>query len=539
MANAISWIFDSGDLAPHGMCLLWRPDLLWSFVVADSLIAAAYFSIPAALVVLARKRKDLAFPWVFLLFGAFILLCGTTHLTDVLTLWVPAYGVTVAIRAVTAAVSVATAVILWPLMPKILALPSLAQLQRLNEELRHEVLKRARAETALRDLNAELEQRVVKRTAELEATFEQAAVGIAHVGPDGKWLRVNSKLCDIIGYDRDELLSITFQDITHPDDLKTDLDQVRRMLAGEIKTYSLAKRFVRRNGSLVWINLTVSLVRDARGHPDYFISVIEDIQKRVEAEQEVARLNADLERRVRERTAELETANGELDSFAYAVSHDLRAPVRAMSSFAQALEEDFGTVLPSGAREFITEIVTASRRMGELIEGLLVLSRCTRAELQKERFDLTEMARGIFREFTATNPSRDVECQIQAGLTAYGDPRMLSAVMHNLMENAWKYTARTEQAIIRVHAETKDDRLFYCVSDNGAGFDMAFSQKLFQPFQRLHRQDEFPGIGIGLATAQRVILRHGGKIEASSSPGSGATFRFMLPDTDSLEKEVS
>ena len=118
MANAISWIFDSGDLAPHGMCLLWRPDLLWSFVVADSLIAAAYFSIPAALVVLARKRKDLAFPWVFLLFGAFILLCGTTHLTDVLTLWVPAYGVTVAIRAVTAAVSVATAVILWPLMPR-------------------------------------------------------------------------------------------------------------------------------------------------------------------------------------------------------------------------------------------------------------------------------------------------------------------------------------------------------------------------------------------------------------------------------------
>jgi PAS domain S-box-containing protein len=362
------------------------------------------------------------------------------------------------------------------------------------------------------------------------ATFEQAAVGIAHVAPDGRWLRVNRKLCDIVGYSQAELLSKAFQEITHPEDLETDLDQMRRILAGEIDTYSLAKRYIRKGGRPIWIELTVSLVRDPAGNPDYFISVIEDVQKRVEAEQEVARLNADLENRVRERTMELEAANRELDGFAYAVSHDLRAPVRAMSSFAHALEEDFGEALPAGAHEFIAEIVAASGRMAEMIDGLLTLSRSARAEPRKEFFDLSEIALSIFREFAAAEPSRRVSCQIQAGLMAYGDRRMLTSVLHNLMENAWKYTARTPDPVIRIHSEKRDGKRAYCVVDNGAGFDMAYAEKLFRPFQRLHRQDEFPGLGIGLATAQRVIQRHGGQIEASSSPGAGATFRFILPE---------
>ncbi|MBI4791855.1 MAG: response regulator [Deltaproteobacteria bacterium] len=245
--------------------------------------------------------------------------------------------------------------------------------------------------------------------------------------------------------------------------------------------------------------------------------------------QELLRLNADLERRVEARTIELTAANRELESFAYAVSHDLRAPLRAMTGFSQALLEDYASRLDGEAKVFLEQITIAVRKMGELIDGLLILSRCTRGELRHDRLDLSALAAAILDELALTEPGRTVARQIEPRLAASGDERMIGVVLRNLLGNAWKYTAKTAEPLIRIYTEQQGDEHFFCVADNGAGFDMGHADKLFQPFQRLHRQDEFPGLGIGLATAQRIIHRHGGELRAVAEPGRGAIFSFSLP----------
>lgn len=236
-----------------------------------------------------------------------------------------------------------------------------------------------------------------------------------------------------------------------------------------------------------------------------------------------------LEQRVAERTAELRAANQELDAFTYAVSHDLRAPLRALSGFSRALEEDYGEALQGEAREFLDHIDRASRHMGELIDGLLRLSRSTRGELRRDQADLSAMAERILGQLAAAEPDRRVAWQVEPGLTASGDARMLELVLDNLLGNAWKYTAGQPAAEIRVAGRCDESGTTLEVADNGAGFDMRFADKLFQPFQRLHRQDEFEGLGIGLATVQRILRRHGGEIEATGAPGEGATFHIHVP----------
>lgn len=276
------------------------------------------------------------------------------------------------------------------------------------------------------------------------------------------------------------------------------------------------------------------------------LGITHDFTERREAEKavresadQIRRLNADLERRVEERTAELRGANSELESFAYAVSHDLRAPLRAISGFSEALREDYGGRLDGEALVFLDQIHLGTRRLGDLIDGLLQLSRVTRGELRRDAVDLSALAGRILEELARAEPSRSVSWQIEPGLTAEGDARMLAVVLTNLLGNAWKYTSGIAAPTIRFYSGQEPGVQAFCVADDGAGFNMAHAEKLFQPFQRLHRQDEFPGLGIGLATVQRIVRRHGGDISATGAVGRGTTFRFSLGPTKRNLQEVS
>ncbi|HEX8536215.1 MAG TPA: CHASE3 domain-containing protein [Cystobacter sp.] len=240
-----------------------------------------------------------------------------------------------------------------------------------------------------------------------------------------------------------------------------------------------------------------------------------------------------LESRVAQRTLELTAANKELESFSYSVSHDLRSPLRAIDGFAQALLEDDGPRLSPEGQRLLSRLQAATMRMGQLIDDLLQLSRVTRAELQREPVDLSALATSVLQELRQREPGRDVTWSIQPGLLARGDPRLLRVLLENLLGNAWKFTSKRSGAHIEFFSETVEGVPQYVVRDNGVGFDMAYASKLFSPFQRMHKPADFPGTGIGLATVQRIVHRHGGDISAQATRGAGATFRFTLQETQS------
>jgi signal transduction histidine kinase len=253
------------------------------------------------------------------------------------------------------------------------------------------------------------------------------------------------------------------------------------------------------------------------------------IAARGQVEAELRRLNDVLEQRVAERTAALERANTELATFSYSVSHDLQAPLRSMTAFSQALIEDHADQLDTNARDHLARIRAAAVRMGELIDGLLQLARVTRTPLRHEAIDISAAARTVIDELSRIDPGRRVETSIAEHLTAHGDGRLVRLVLENLIGNAWKFTRDAEIARIAIGAHCDPEATVYYVRDNGVGFDMQHAARLFEPFHRLHRADEFPGNGIGLATVQRIVSRHGGRIWAEGTLRGGATFWFTLP----------
>jgi light-regulated signal transduction histidine kinase (bacteriophytochrome) len=258
------------------------------------------------------------------------------------------------------------------------------------------------------------------------------------------------------------------------------------------------------------------------------------LAKPFSAQELLARVRTHLElARVRREWAnELEQANSELEAFSYSVSHDLRAPLRVIDGYSTLLLEEYADGLDEQAGTYIRRIRTGIKKMSGLIDDLLNLSRVSRAPLRKETIDLTELAHGVVTDLQNRDPAREVAVDIADGLCAWGDAPLVTIVLVNLLGNAWKYSAKQAAARIAFGCATKEKEAVFFIQDNGAGFDMAHAGKLFAPFQRLHRDSEFEGTGIGLATAQRIILRHGGRIWAEAVPGAGATFFFTLGDAE-------
>jgi PAS domain S-box-containing protein len=285
---------------------------------------------------------------------------------------------------------------------------------------------------------------------------------------------------------------------------------------------------IARDGRVFPVLIDVTLLRDRDGKPLRRIAYVQDLTERERAAQEIRRLNAELEQRVVERTAELSAANRELNSFAYTVSHDLRAPLRTINGFVQILQTEFSNALGDEGRDHLQRIQNGTRRMGELIEGLLALSRHTNKPLERESVNLSAIAQRRLAELAAADPARHVTLTIERDLFADCDAALAEALMVNLLDNAWKYSAKTDQARIGFGRGEVDGLQGFCVCDNGAGFDMAKAGHLFEPFQRMHHPSQFQGTGVGLATVRRIVDRHGGRITAHAAPGEGARFCFTL-----------
>lgn len=244
--------------------------------------------------------------------------------------------------------------------------------------------------------------------------------------------------------------------------------------------------------------------------------------------QKIRKLNSDLERKIRERTAELEASNRELEAFCFSVSHDLRAPLRSISGFSEALVEDCGGELSDRGKDFLNRICRSTEQMGQLIDDLLTLSRLSRKELEFGPVDLSKIVEDQFAVLRQRDPDRKVEAVIAPDIEVWGDETLLQSALQNLVGNAWKFTSQEEVGHIEFGWEEQDGHQWYFVRDNGVGFDSKYGDKLFQPFQRLHSTRDFPGSGVGLASVQRIVERHGGVVKGKSELGQGATFSFTL-----------
>ena len=445
-----------------------------------------------------------------------------------------------------------------------------------------------------KEFNAMLEA-VAGRGAELRASedelrrltlFQQtiltsAAYSIVTAAPDGIITGFNPAAERLLGYTAAEVVGRQTPAIWHD---PQEIEQHAWRLSGELGEKiqpgfdaftARPKRnlpeerewtFIRKDGTRVPVNLSVTALRDHGGHIIGFVGMIYDITERKQAREVLQRLNEELEQGVKQRTADLQVkrdelqesqralmnlvedlnekaaaqaitnneltaVNKELESFSYSVSHDLRAPLRAIDGFSKILLEDYADKLDEEGKDSLQRVRAASQRMGQLIDDLLQLSRHTRSEIHRTPVDLSALARAVADELQKTEPERRVEFVIEPGLTANADTGLIRAVLENLIGNAWKFSGKQAAAKIEFGRTTRESASIFYVRDDGVGFNMDYADKLFGAFQRLHSPAEFSGTGIGLATVQRIIHRHGGRVWAEGKPNQGATFYFTLSET--------
>ena len=416
----------------------------------------------------------------------------------------------------------------------------------IGNQIDRAVEERRQAEEELRQLAETLDQRVRERTVQLtEALEREQAIrseaeaarsyfqGILEAAPDsivivdaqGHITRVNNQTEQLTGYAREELIG-RLVEVLIPERYGEIHVQHRAdyMAAPRIRPMGVGlELFLRRkDGVEVPVEISLSPFRT----PDGILvtASIRDITERKRVEAEINHLNEQLQRNVEQ----LRDTNKELEAFSYSVSHDLRAPLRGIDGFSKVLLEQYANQVDERGRDYLARVRNAARRMGRLIDDMLNLSRIGRREMVRTTVNLSEIAASVIEELHQRDPERRVEVDITPGLLVTGDPDLLRIVLDNLLGNAWKFTGHQEAACIEVGVTTHNGEQVYFVRDNGAGFDMAYADKLFTPFQRLHTEAEFPGTGIGLAIVQRIITRHGGRVWAEGEEGKGAAVYFTL-----------
>jgi len=354
--------------------------------------------------------------------------------------------------------------------------------------------------------------------------FQHHAAVKLIIDPDtGNIMDANEAALKYYGWSREQITHMKIQDINtlSQEEVKSAMRKVQTK-----KSIRFEFQHRRSDGSVRDVEVFSSNIK-AQGK-NILHTIVHDITERKKVEKELKKHREHLEELVHERTIKLEASNKELEAFSYSASHDLRAPLRTIEGFSQALLEDCEDKLDIQGKDYLIRIRAATRRMAELIEDLLQLSRITRTEINMEKVNLTRIARFVIDELQKSQPQRHVEIRIADGLEETADSRLMRIVLENLLGNAWKFTEKQAKAVIEFGCTKEGKKKVYFIRDNGVGFDMAYADKLFAPFQRLHTEDEFPGTGIGLATVRRIIHRHGGKVWTEGKTGKGATFYFSL-----------
>ncbi len=364
---------------------------------------------------------------------------------------------------------------------------------------------------------------------ETAAIFEGADVGIMVLDSDYRIKSYNTKMKEIFFPDKaeSEIISENCFHLLCQESAPPEFCVCRNVLVAKGLSRIMNKKL---RSHVFDVSATPLIGKD--GLIRDIVVVYNDITELTQSQDALDKTNAQLEQRVNERTAQLQATNKELDAFAYSVSHDLRAPLRSLEGFSHALMDDYADKLDDTGRGYLKRIQAGSVRMAELIDALLKLSRISRSDLAMIPVKIGAMAAEIAKELQEADPGRDVEFRINAGLTAIADGAMIKSVMENLLGNAWKFTSKTGKALIEFSVTGDNGRQVFFVRDNGVGFNMEYVSRLFGAFQRLHRHDEFEGTGIGLATVQRIITLHGGRIWAEGAEGKGAAFYFTLGGAD-------
>lgn len=380
-------------------------------------------------------------------------------------------------------------------------------------------------DTEIRIREKQLKEAFAKAS-DLKTALDEHAI-VAITDPQGKIIYVNDKFCAISKYSREELLGQDHRVINsghHSKEFFRDLWTT--IAAGKVWKGEIRNRA--KDGSFYWVATTIVPFLNPHGKPRQYVAIRADITERKAAEEKIVQLNAELEQRVTARTHDLEMANEELKAFSYSVSHDLRAPLRAMGGFAEILEMQLGENVSPEARHAMKRIQENAVKMGQLIDRLLDFSTLNWLPVTKMQVSPAEIARVVFNELRAELNGRSVEIEITELPKCEADPTLLKQVFTNLLSNALKYSRGKNPAIIKIGSLQEDEGIIYFVKDNGAGFDMEYANKLFRVFQRLHSADQFEGTGVGLAIVQRIIQRHGGRVWAEAEVDHGATFYFTI-----------
>jgi len=520
-------LFFSRQYMPHGQCYIWQPELLWLHVLSDALIALAYYSIPLTLIYFVRQRSDVPFKGIFILFSLFIFSCGTTHILSIWTVWHPDYWLSGLIKAITAIISLITAFTLIPTLPKALALRSPAELEIANQALELEIINRQKVETALQELNLELETRVEKRTREYKKIQERLQLALEASG-QGLWdwniltgeVYLSPRWQKMLDYESDELLGRVsiWEELIHPEDQPWVMERLNAHLQDFSFPYEFDYRMRGKYGDWKWIgNFGKVVGQDDSGKPTRMAGLHKDIGDRKRNEEILQTINR-----------ELRASNQELERFAYLASHDLREPLRMVISFTQLLAQKYAGKLDEDADHIIGFAVDGATRMEELINDLLEYSRVGKTDRAFEITDCERVVDRVLNNLQLAIQETQVEINRVPLPTIMGDQRQLIQLWQNLIENAIVYRNQMT-AKIEIAVEEQAEQWLFSVKDNGIGIDPQYHQRIFQIFQRLHTKQEYQGTGIGLAICHKIVERHGGKIWLESAVGAGATFYFTIP----------